>query len=340
MGTLHLFAGIDFNTGIRGILVVLVAIIILPGSVYLLLSTNMGSRLGLLVALAAVFGWCSILTMTWWITSPANGPRGRNASWKPVEVFVGPTNGENPQAARTEVLDKLTSVQHELPNALDIINAHPEIRKNYPNPNQATLSDIAGNDPEILAKYMTDVDLNGWRIVPQSSAGDAATVADTVLTTNPNLFKLPTDYKHLATFDYGGKPTRAEYCGAKDAHPHNFVNGDSICRIQYKLSKLLTFRSPTHYEVVQVQQVIPQVAVPGHAPPLPQVDPTQPVISVVLVRDLGQARLLPAVMFIIAFTLFIFFVVLLHYRDKTLQRNMENAKAIEAKAIEAEAAKV
>jgi hypothetical protein len=180
---------------------------------------------------------------------------------------------------------------------------------------------------------MTDVNLNGWRIVPQSSAGDAATVADTVLTTGSNaVFKDTASYKHLATFDYGGKPTRAEYCGAKDAHPHNLINGDSICRLQYKFTKLFTFRQPTHYEVVQVQQVLPQETIPGHAPPLPKVDPSQPVISIVLVRDLGQARLLPAVMFIIAFSLFVFFVVLLHYRDKTLRRNMADAAAVEASA--------
>ena len=85
---IHVLAGIDFNTGIRGILVVTLAVVILPGSVYLLLATNTGARLGLLIALAAFFGWASILTMTWWITSPANGPRGRNASWKPVEIYV------------------------------------------------------------------------------------------------------------------------------------------------------------------------------------------------------------------------------------------------------------
>jgi hypothetical protein len=325
---LHLFAGIDFNTGIRGILVVTLAVIILPGSVYLLLATNMGARLGLLVALAAVFGWCSILTMTWWITSPANGPRGRNATWKPVEVFVGPVGDASPTPARTEVLDKLNEAAPHLPNAQEIIAAHPEILKNYPNPSQATLSDIAGNDPEVLAKYMKDVDLQGWRIVPQSSAGDAATVADTVLTTGGGaLFKDTTGYKHLATFDYGGKPTRAEYCGDKETHPHNLFPGDMVCRVQYKLTKALTFRQPTHYEVVQVQQVIPQETIPGHAPPLPKVDPTQPVISVVLVRDLGQARLLPAVMFVVSFALFIFFVVLLHYRDKTLRRHLEEAAA-------------
>ncbi len=112
-----------------------------------------------------MFGWCSILTMTWWITSPANGPRGRNATWKPVEVYV-----QGGGDAKTQALDKLPATA-KLPNAQDIIAAHPEILKNYPNPSQATLSDIQGNDPDVLAKYMTDINMNGWRIVPQSSAG-------------------------------------------------------------------------------------------------------------------------------------------------------------------------
>ena len=83
--------------------------------------------------------------------------------------------------------------------------------------------------------------------------------------------------------------------------------------------------------------MIPQVTEPGHAPPLPEVDPSQPVISIVLVRDLGQARLLPAVMFMVAFSLFIFFVLLLHYRDKTLRRNLAE---VTRPALEAEGVKV
>ena len=97
---IHVLAGIDFNTGIRGILVVTLAVVVLPGSVYLLLATNTGARLGLLIALAALFGWASILTMTWWITSPANGPRGRNASWKPVEIYVQGSGSGSHRPAR------------------------------------------------------------------------------------------------------------------------------------------------------------------------------------------------------------------------------------------------
>ncbi len=332
---IHVLAGIDFNTGIRGILVVALAVAVLPGSVYLLLATNTGARLGLLIALAALFGWASILTMTWWITSPANGPRGRNASWKPLEIYV---QGSGP--AHTTEVNSLPP-HAKLPTAQQIIADHPEILKNYPNPTQATLSDIANNNPELLPKYLEGVDMGGWRVVPQSAAGDAGTVATTLLTTGSNsLFKLATDYKIIGTFDYGGKPTRLEYCGAKkETRTHFLIPGDPICRIQYKLYKLWNWNSPTHYEVVQVQKVIPQETIPGHAPPLPQVDPSQPIISIVLVRDLGQARVLPAAMFVVAFALFIFFVVLLHYRDLTLRRNMLEDEE-ERKAIEAEGVKV
>jgi hypothetical protein len=77
-----------------------------------------------------------------------------------------------------------------------------------------------------------------------------------------------------------------------------------------------------------VQQVIPQEARAGEPPPLPVVDPDTPVISVVLVRDLGFVRLIPFLYFVISLSLFVFFVLVLHYRDKTLMRNREAAEAV------------
>ena len=56
-------------------------------------------------------------------------------------------------------------------------------------------------------------------------------------------------------------------------------------------------------------------------------DTSKPVVSVVLVRDLGNVRLLPAIYFVICFSLFIVFLLLLHYRDKTLQKNLAEAEA-------------
>ena len=58
---------------ILGFLVVLSAIGLFCGSVYLLLGTNVGARLGLLLALTRLFGWMVILTFIWWLQPPAIG---------------------------------------------------------------------------------------------------------------------------------------------------------------------------------------------------------------------------------------------------------------------------
>jgi hypothetical protein len=318
MRHLTLFAGLAFNPGFKGILVVATGVAVLGGSIYLLLATNMGARLGLLVAFAGLFGWLTILTLTWWIQPPGNGPRGTNPSWKPVEIYV--TGGGNPQ---TEVLASLPT---EMVSPAQIIADHPEMLKDFPDPTQASLTDIAGAFPDILAQYVTKADLGGWRITPASSAGEAQAAADVALTTNSGFFEATTDYKKLSVFEFGGKPSRDEYC-PNEQHPHNLVPDDVICRIQYKFNKLVDFKHPPHFAVVQVQQVIPQETPEGAAPPTPIVDESKPVISVVLVRDLGNVRLLPAIYFVICFSLFVVFVLLLHYRDKTLQKNLAEAEA-------------
>jgi len=318
MHYVNVIAGIGFNPGIRGILVVLTGFSVLCGSVYLLLATNMGARLGMLVAFAGLFGWLSILTLTWWISPPAIGPRGTNPTWKPVEIYV-----DGGGAPKTEVVGQLPSPD-TLPTAAQIINDHPEIAKDFTEPSTATLSDVKASHPDILQEYVTSQDLGGWKITPTSSAGEAQTAADAALTTNAHFFQATTDYKKLNVFEIGGKPTRSDYC-PNEKHPHNLLPDDMLCRIQYKIDKLVNFKHPTHYAVVQVQQVIPQVTEPGAAPPIPVVDPSKPVVSVVLVRDLGNVRLLPGTYFVICFSLFVVFVLILHYRDKTLRKHLAEA---------------
>lgn len=88
METMNVIAGIAWDPGIRGILIVLVGVVVLMGSTYLILATNVGARLGFLVALTGLFGWMVILTLIWWLTPPAIGPRGNIPTWKPVEIYV------------------------------------------------------------------------------------------------------------------------------------------------------------------------------------------------------------------------------------------------------------
>ena len=52
--SVHLLAGIAWDPQIRGALIVLAAVVLLPGTIYLLLATNLGARVGFLVAVAGL----------------------------------------------------------------------------------------------------------------------------------------------------------------------------------------------------------------------------------------------------------------------------------------------
>jgi hypothetical protein len=310
-------AGIAWDPHLRGALAVMVGIGVLCGSVYLILGTNLGARLGFLVAMAGLAGWMVILTLIWWIAPPGIGPKGESPAWEPVEIVV-----QGQAVPETEVLERLPA-SDELPSPDEILADNPDLETDFPN--GFVLSDLQGLDPELVDQYLEDVDLDGWSIVSTSSAGEAQAAADVALVES-GFFSATTDYKKLDTFDYGGKPSRLDTC--PDAEGGTIFPSDPICRVRHWVQNTLTFRHPTHYQVVQVQQVIPQEPRPGEPPPLAQVDPDAPVVSVVLVRDLGYVRLIPFLYFVISLALFIFFVTVLHYRDKTLIRNREEAELV------------
>ncbi len=85
-----------WNPTIIGILTVASAIVLFCGSVYLLLATNMGARLGFLVAAAALSGFMLLLATLWW-TSGSSGidpPHGRSPTWNVVDVVSTPSDSK------------------------------------------------------------------------------------------------------------------------------------------------------------------------------------------------------------------------------------------------------
>jgi hypothetical protein len=82
---------------ILGILVVVFAILLFCGSLYLLLATNMGARLGFLVAFTCLMAFMVVLTSLWVVTaSPLNTLKGRIPSWKAVEVTKDLSKAKTP----------------------------------------------------------------------------------------------------------------------------------------------------------------------------------------------------------------------------------------------------
>jgi hypothetical protein len=71
---------------VKGLLVVLTAFVLLPGSVYMLLASNFGALKGYLIAGTAFFGFLVMLSAVWLFgipgTTPLTGPKGTQPTFK------------------------------------------------------------------------------------------------------------------------------------------------------------------------------------------------------------------------------------------------------------------
>lgn len=335
MGTVTLLAGLDWDVTIRGIAVVAVGTAVLMGSVWLLLATNTGTRLGTLLALTGFFGWMVCMGIIWWLFGGGGviGWQGRPPSWKVLDVNYNELEASPVEKARELVdPDTLPSAyelviqsDHEAakqefatipPERLEALEEarqieDPEERAEAIEAAQRaiddwqlrnetiTLSELAAVAPELVE----DIDFgDDWRLQSTADGGEAAATAQAELV-ELGIFGSTNEFKVLDIYDVGGKS------GLPD-------NPNRWDRIVNELYSIVHFWHPPHYAVVQVQQVIPQEAEPGQPPPRPVVDENQPVISVIMERDLGSRRLNPALITIGSLLLFAVFATMLHYRDK------------------------
>jgi hypothetical protein len=329
MGHLVL-ASIQWNPEIRNILSLLVGIGVLIGSVYLLLATNLGARLGLLIVLAALFGWMTTMGVVWWMYGI--GMQGEAAHWTVNEINTGDLS------VAGVVVSRSVPAPSDLPDPEQILEDHPELKAVVIPAGQEgkvpTLGELIEADPSLVEEYgLTPADLGGWRLLEQSNPerGDAVATSDAAV--GPDGAKKFTDtseYKVLDVFTVGGKePLELGDQGCKPRFIHPELDGCDD-RIKHKALSIWHWRSPTKYAVVQLQAVIPPcgdgqvptdavpcVVVPeGTAPPPPQVDPSKPVISVIMTRNLGDKRFPAAVVAIVSGILFALTCNRLHAREK------------------------
>ena len=247
-------SALEWDPTVRGLLIVLAAIAILPGSVFLLLSTNLGARLGFLVALTAFFGWMTVQGLVWWVF--AQGNRGRQPSWEPQEVITG------------ELLEQ-TTVE-------PVAEGFPEGWKPL-EVGGTVLGDAQASADAVLAASAS-----------QADAGHGGEAAAEEEHSGPRFeapFDAPTDYLLVDAYEKGGE------------------------------SELFFWHAP-HHTVIRVAPVR-EVEVPeGAPPPRPERDASKPLTSVVLLRDLGNVRLPPFMLFVSSGVIFGVLLSILHRRDK------------------------
>jgi hypothetical protein len=97
---------VTWDPTIRGILVVLTGVGVLCGSIYLLLATNTGIRLGFLIAVAGLSGWMMIMGLVWWIYGI--GLVGELAAWEVREIVVS-DNADDLSSAELDAADDVES---------------------------------------------------------------------------------------------------------------------------------------------------------------------------------------------------------------------------------------
>jgi hypothetical protein len=75
---------------VKGLLVVLIGFVFLPGSVFMLLASNFGALKGYLIAATAFFGFLSLLSAVWLFglpgTTPLTGPKGTQPSFRSFTI--------------------------------------------------------------------------------------------------------------------------------------------------------------------------------------------------------------------------------------------------------------
>jgi hypothetical protein len=258
-----LIAALQWDPQIRGALIVITAILILPGSVYMLLATNTGARLGLLLAVAGLSGWLAIMGVVWMVFGI--GLKGREPHWQPKELITGSlTNRATVEAmsdfpgGKWKQLGPGDKVLADAQSAADRVLAP----STAPQPGR----EPEAPDPEVALRFQTP-------------------------------FKQPTDYVVVGGWTKGGDNELFKING------HKFY-----------------LRHSPHYVVIQVQPVLQQVTPVGGAAPTPKADPTKPVTTLIMVRDLGSVRFPPFLVALASLLVFGVTCSALHERDKEIMR--------------------
>ena len=361
------FGGLEWDPHVRGFLAVLAGFVVWMGSIWLIVSSNSGVRLGTLLSLAGLFAWLVIMGSVWWLYG--FGWVGDGPVWEEVEIVEGTDEEghltfaalDEANALRTESLptayekvidaadaaeddfgaDWLTRSTDGLSN--DEAERLVEIQTAYVEFGAVTAEDLTPDQTEGLsadevaelaaaeqarneattwselasvAPGLIDQDnanLGGWTLLSTAEAGEAqASAIAMLLESNDFDFASQNEFKILDAYTIGGKE------GLPD-------DPNVLDRVWTKIRQTAQITHPTRYGIIQVQQVTEEsiTNLPGTAPKIPVADENEPIVSVVMIRNLGNLRQVPAMFTIGSLLIFMGLCYMLHERDKELMRRRE-----------------
>ena len=351
------FAAIGFDPQIRGVLVVLVAAVILMGSVFMILATNSGVRAGFLITASALFGWMFLMGTVWVIYGI--GFKGRDPAWVPTDINL---TRQAPVSDVPEVASLPSDDQ--LPKAESILDKYPLIHamvlgsegeKYVP----ATLTKLKTATQSMIIMKVPDTDgvakkslktggaiLNSNQqvkdLVTRGGAAlnsavnkQAAQLRDEIekplgkwcLLTEDDTRRgdavASTDAALAANKTFGDTTDTSKYI-VKDVfllggkEPcHPIAEQSQFWRVRHRVLTTLEVKNPKMLAVTTLVKTKDQVAIAGQAPPVAAAQPGASTVSVIQLRNLGSKRFVPFLVMLVSLAGFIVFTTILHYRDKT-----------------------
>lgn len=271
---------IGWEPELRGLLTVLISVVMLMGSVYMIMATNMGARLAFLVALAGLAGWMMLMGATWWIYGI--GLRGPDPTWQPV---AGATVLQDTDALRSAGL----------------LESSPE-----------------GDTPEETAALVGQMLRDDGYIVldPASPAfGQAQATASEFLEAEGAF--AAGEYQIIDVYDIGG-----------ERYPK--LEAGKVPGLTNESLDFVAFFHKPHYVVVEAAPFEQVRVEEGRAPVTPRIDETRQRQYVYMIRDLGARRQPAVVLTLGGGAVFLALCYLLHRRERHLNDNLSNSKAVAA----------
>jgi hypothetical protein len=170
--TAYATLAINWMPEIRGILTVIIAVVVFCGSIYLLLATNVGARLGFLLAIAGLAAWMCSMGAIWW--AYGLGLKGRDPTWSVA-------SGVNLMRSADQL------------NQSHIITVPIKPDPNLSFPEQAAYAAQALQD-------------GGWHLLAEDDPqrGQAIASADAIIQTQFELYAAG-DYISVDVYDKGGE---------------------------------------------------------------------------------------------------------------------------------------
>jgi hypothetical protein len=249
-----------------------------------------------------------VMGAVWWIYGI--GWRGPDPSWTIKDINYADLEESAVESVRT------LPNPGDLPNAFELVveegspEAQDEFLKEVPAEDLEGLEPDAAERLEISQQIRNEqlsTDFQGWRLLTPAQSGEPQAAAQEALV-EYGIFGADDPFLFMDAYTKGGKPRLPEDPNRLDRIRHWITNSARVVH-------------PPRYAVVQFRAAHEAFEpVPGEAPPALEFDEDAPVISVVMLRDLGHRRLNSALVTIGSAIIFAVLCYMLHVRDQEVSR--------------------